>query len=83
MVQVLVDVIDLGGGWEGIGRTAAWDMGMNGRRKVVSRDPREVGQSRAVEGVRTALGFGGGGGSGGRGGGGGHNCDVNGVELRM
>ncbi|KAF7856947.1 hypothetical protein EAF04_009707 [Stromatinia cepivora] len=44
----------------GLGGMGRWDRG-----KSVRRDVREVGQSRAVEGVRVALGFGGGsGGSG-------------------
>lgn len=47
-------------GGVGLGGIGRWDRG-----KSVRRDVREVGQSRAVEGVRAALGFGGGsGGSG-------------------
>ncbi|KAK6612305.1 WD domain-containing protein [Botrytis cinerea] len=44
----------------GLGGMGRWDRG-----KSVRRDVREVGQSRAVEGVRVALGFGGGGGGSG------------------
>ncbi|KAF7902561.1 hypothetical protein EAF00_002464 [Botryotinia globosa] len=44
----------------GLGGMGRWDRG-----KIVRRDVREVGQSRAVEGVRVALGFGGGGGASG------------------
>ncbi|PQE29909.1 WD domain-containing protein [Rutstroemia sp. NJR-2017a WRK4] len=44
----------------------SWEVGGGGGRgkgsQGVRRDAREVGQSRAVEGVRVALGFGGGGG---------------------
>ncbi|ESZ99007.1 hypothetical protein SBOR_0665 [Sclerotinia borealis F-4128] len=42
-------------GGAGIGGFGRWDRGNS-----VRRDAREVGQSRAVEGVRVALGFGGG-----------------------
>ncbi|KAG4034814.1 hypothetical protein MFRU_002g01650 [Monilinia fructicola] len=41
-------------GGMGLGGLGRWDRG-----KSVRRDAREVGQSRAVEGVRVALGFGG------------------------
>ncbi|KAI9648800.1 SEA (Seh1-associated) complex subunit [Ciborinia camelliae] len=49
-----------GHGPAGLGGLGRWDRG-----KSVRRDVREVGQSRAVEGVRVALGFGGGSGAGG------------------